>query len=58
MALEFFSRLESLGVETVLLGFLMSHPPSAIRLPIVQNTAQQWRANGGKAPAFPFQLPF
>jgi hypothetical protein len=58
MSLQFFSRLESLGVETVLLGFLMSHPPSMIRMPIVQKTAQDWRANGGKAPGFPFQFPF
>ena len=58
MALDFFSRLESLGVETVVLGFLMTHPPPQLRLPIVQNAAQQWRANGGRAPTFPFQLPF
>jgi len=44
MTLDFFSRLESLGIDTVLLGFLMTHPPPQIRLPIVQNAAQQWRA--------------
>jgi len=58
MALDFFSRLETLGVETVVLGFLMTHPPPQLRLPIVQSAAQQWRANGGRAPTFPFQLPF
>jgi hypothetical protein len=58
MSLNFFSRLESLGVETVLLGFLMTHPLPQIRLPIVQNAAAQWRSNGGKAPAFPFPLAF
>jgi hypothetical protein len=57
MTLDFFSRLQSLGVETVVLGFLMTHPPPQVRLPIVRTTAQQWRSNGGKAPAFPFQLP-
>jgi predicted Zn-dependent protease len=50
MTLDFFSRLESLGVETVLLGFLMTHPAPQLRLPIVQNAAQQWRNNGGKPP--------
>lgn len=60
MTLDFFSRLESLGLDTVLLGFLATHPPPQLRLPIVQNAAQQWRAAGGRTPAlpFPFQLPF
>lgn len=57
LVLDFFSRLESLGVETIVLGFLMTHPPPQLRRPIVQNAAQQWRNNGGRAPAFPFQLP-
>jgi hypothetical protein len=57
MVLDFFSRLQSLGVETVVLGFLMTHPPPQVRLPIVQGAAQQWRSNGGHAPAFPFQFP-
>ena len=57
MTLDFFSRLQSLGVETVVLGFLMTHPPPQFRLSIVRTAAQQWRSNGGKAPAFPFQLP-
>jgi hypothetical protein len=54
MVLDFFSRLQSLGVETVVLGFLMTHPPPQVRLPIVNGAAQQWRANGGRAPTFPF----
>jgi hypothetical protein len=54
MTLDFFSRLQSLGIETVLLGFLMTHPPPQVRLPIVQGAAQQWRANGGRAPWLPF----
>jgi hypothetical protein len=54
MALDFFSRLQSLGVETIVLGFLHTHPPPQFRLPIVRGAAQQWRNNGGKAPAFPF----
>jgi hypothetical protein len=54
MALDFFSRLQSLGVETFVLGFLHTHPPPQFRLPIVRGAAQQWRNNGGKAPIFPF----
>lgn len=56
MTLDFFSRLQTLGVDTILLGFLMTHPAPQIRVPIVQNAAQQWRQNGGKAPAFPFRF--
>jgi hypothetical protein len=58
MTLDFFSRLQSLGVETVILGFLMTHPPPQFRLPVVRTAAQQWRNNGGRAPTFPFQIPF
>ena len=32
-------------------------PTRATGRPIVQNAAQQWRSNGGRAPGFPFQLP-
>jgi predicted Zn-dependent protease len=56
MMLDFFARLESLGVETLLLGFLSTHPAPQLRLPIVQSSAQQWRSNGGKPPASPFRL--
>ncbi len=58
MTMNFFGRLQSLGVETVLLGFLMTHPAPQLRQPIIQNSAQQWRSNGGRAPTFPFPLPF
>jgi Peptidase family M48 len=57
MTLEFFSRLERLGVETLILGFMMTHPPPQVRLPIVQNAAAQWRGAGNRAPAFPLQPP-
>jgi hypothetical protein len=65
LTLHFFSRLQSFGVETVLLGFLMTHPPPVVRIPVVQNTAANWkkqRASGNTGPSnpfpFPFQLPF
>jgi hypothetical protein len=58
MSLDFFSRLESLGVETVLLAFLSTHPLPEVRQPIVQTAATAWRANGGKAPAFPVLMSF
>jgi hypothetical protein len=58
LTLNFFARLSSIGVETVLLGFLRTHPPPQIRIPIVQGAAQQWRQRGGAPmPTFPFPLP-
>ncbi len=62
MTLNFFSRLTSSGVESVLLGFLRTHPPPALRIPIVQTTAQQWRQRQGSGskstPSSPFPFPF
>jgi hypothetical protein len=61
MTLNFFARLQSFGVETVVLGFLMTHPPPQIRIPVVQNTAQNWRkqrASGGSGQVNPFPFPF
>jgi hypothetical protein len=43
LGMDFFGRLSTLGVETLLLGFLRSHPPPALRLPIIDNTARDWR---------------
>lgn len=57
MTLDLFSRLQSLGIEDMLLGFLMTHPPPQLRMPIVQNAASQWRSSGGKASSFPFPFP-
>lgn len=57
MTLDLFSRLSSLGIDNVLLGFLMTHPPPQLRIPIVQNAASQWRSSGGKPSAFPFPFP-
>ena len=58
MVLDFFSRLQTLGVESLLLGFLNSHPLPQLRLPIVQATASQWRAAGGRSGgSLPFPFP-
>lgn len=57
MTLDLFARLQSLGIEDMLLGFLTTHPPPQLRIPIVQNTAAQWRSSAGKASTFPFPFP-
>jgi len=61
MTLNFFARLQSFGVETVVLGFLNTHPPPQIRIPVVQNTAANWkrqRAGGATGPSTPSPFPF
>ncbi len=47
LVLTFFSGLDRLSAEAILFGFERSHPPPALRVPIVQQTAQTWRATGG-----------
>ncbi len=61
MTLGFFNRLTGFGPEVLLMGFLQTHPPPAVRIPIVQAAAQQWRAAGGgptPQPSTPFPFPF
>jgi hypothetical protein len=61
MTLEFFDRLTGMGVEQVALAFLRTHPLPAIRRPIVQMAAQQWRTSGrpsGNPGGLPIPLPF
>ncbi len=60
LTLNFFLALKQITpVEAILFGFELSHPHPSFRIPIVQNTANQWRASGGTAPPplFPFPIP-
>ncbi len=49
MSMEFFARLEGLSGNSPLLFFVHSHPPAAIRRPVIQLWASQWR-NGTRPP--------
>lgn len=61
MTLQFFGTLSQLTLGTIATGILRTHPAPQLRIPLVQSTAQQWRA--GKAtglpglPGLPFPLP-
>lgn len=63
ITLDFFGRLTRMGIETVLLGFLRTHPPPQIRRPIVDNAAQNWRsgrrpsASGSSGLPIPIPIP-
>lgn len=70
LTLRFFGALQTLSPSSVLWGVLRTHPQPQLRIPLIQQTAQQWRARqasgggGNTSPAnplpfpFPFQLPF
>lgn len=69
LTLNFFNRLSEFGPEVLLLGFFQTHPAPVVRIPIVQNTANQWRqshnqpntnqgqTNPGSNWQFPFPVP-
>jgi hypothetical protein len=59
LVLGFFASMQTLRPETIALGFLRTHPPPQLRIPLVQSTAQQWRAGVGKGgnSSVPFPIP-
>jgi hypothetical protein len=46
LVLRFFSGLEG-GVASLLLAFQQSHPAPQLRIPLVRQSADYWRRNGG-----------
>ena len=58
LTLNFFLALKQITpAEAIIFGFQMTHPHPAFRIPIVQNTAAQWRRSGGNPAPFPFPFP-
>ena len=58
LTLNFFLALKQMTpAESILFGFELSHPHPSFRIPIVQQTAAQWRATGGNPSPFPFPIP-
>lgn len=66
LTLQFFGSLQKLTPAALALGILRTHPHPQLRIPLIQSTAQQWRAghaagqattNSGGLP-FPFPFPF
>jgi hypothetical protein len=47
LMMQFFESSDQLSPEDILFGFERDHPPPAIRIPIIQQTANLWRATGG-----------
>jgi hypothetical protein len=47
LTMQFFAGLDQLTPADILFGFERSHPPPALRTPVIQQTAAAWRATGG-----------
>jgi peptidase M48-like protein len=59
LVLNFFLALKTMTpAESILFGFELSHPHPSFRIPIVQQTANNWRRGGGNPGAWPFPFPF
>lgn len=48
LTMQFFSGIDQLTPGSIIFGFERSHPPPALRTPIIQQTAAAWRATGGQ----------
>jgi hypothetical protein len=48
LTMRFFSGVDQFSAIDILFGFERSHPPPAVRTPVIQQTAAAWRAGGGQ----------
>jgi hypothetical protein len=48
LTMQFFSGIDQFSPIDILFGFERSHPPPAVRSPIIQQTAAAWRNTGGR----------
>jgi hypothetical protein len=53
LTMQFFSGLDQLTPTDILFSFERSHPAPALRVPIIQQTANAWRATGGRGLPYP-----
>jgi hypothetical protein len=47
LVMQFFSATDQLSPSDILFGFDRTHPPPALRIPVIQQTANYWRVSGG-----------
>ncbi len=57
LTMRFFSGIDTMSPIDVVFGFERTHPPPQIRIPIIQQTAANWRSSGGQTWQIP-GLPF
>jgi hypothetical protein len=54
LTMQFFSGLDQFSAADILFSFERDHPPPAVRIPIIQQTANAWRTTGGRGLPYPF----
>jgi hypothetical protein len=53
LTMQFFAGLDQSSPIDILFAFEQDHPPPQIRIPIIQQTANAWRATGGAGLPYP-----
>lgn len=53
LTMQFFEGVEQLSPVDILFGFDRSHPAPQLRIPVIEQTANAWRATGGKGLPIP-----
>jgi hypothetical protein len=53
LTMQFFSGLDASSPADIF-NFERSHPPPAVRIPVIQQTAAAWRTTGGRGLPYPF----
>jgi hypothetical protein len=53
LTMQFFSGLDQFSPIDILFAFEQDHPPPQVRIPIIQQTANAWRATGGNGLPYP-----
>jgi hypothetical protein len=53
LTMQFFAGLDQFSPIDILFAFERDHPPPAVRIPIIQQTANTWRATGGVGLPYP-----
>jgi hypothetical protein len=53
LTMRFFSGLDASSPGDIF-NFERSHPPPAVRIPVIQQTASAWRSTGGRGLPYPF----
>jgi hypothetical protein len=54
LTMQFFAGMDQFSPADILFTFERDHPPPAVRVPIIQQTANAWRATGGRGLPYPF----
>jgi len=54
LTMQFFSGMDQFSAADILFAFERDHPPPAVRIPIIQQTASAWRTTGGRGLPYPF----